>query len=613
MDQAWDTAHRPWPSTADILVRELSWQGPHNPCPKSKDPGSHGEQLVEEYLSPARLRALAQVDDLRLVGMLEMCVSTRESSLGNFGVHLPNLSQLKLNGSRLGSVRDLGTSLGRLRVLWLARCGLTDLDGIGCFPALKELYVSYNNISDLSPLCLLEQLEVLDLEGNSVEVLEQVRYLQLCPRLATLTLEGNLVCLRPGPSPSNEVPPGYNYRAEVRKLIPQLRVLDEVPAAHTAVPAPRELRQDWLMVKEAIKEGSVSEGLFPGLDHPHGAPIRTLGSQLSLPETQPRAPRPRPLSLLVTGGPLPGGLLPKDPAPQDDTSNLTHGASRVLCGNPTKGLRERRHQCQVWLVTPKWVTTAVLPQGTRVLAWQCPGLQSLLARGPSLPNTLHSQMSPAFRVPPTWPPRRLCPQTSPFSPQAWTPPEQLAPQEDLAASASTPGPDPADSSDLLALARLQARRELRLRRYLESQQEGATAPRGPRGVPEEQEDESKPRTPSGPQCLVPESSRTSGCNLIPSPPKFPLPSDSSNTFWGSPDLQFRRRRLRALGSLRPGLGQGLAAVTALRGLEVASGPNPQAQGCPSPKPAPDPAARPPWPPVRAAPEPYHPSPIPPLV
>ncbi|XP_045342421.1 leucine-rich repeat-containing protein 56 isoform X5 [Leopardus geoffroyi] len=540
MDQAWDKAHGPWPSTADILVRELSWQGPHNPCPKSKDPGSHGERLVEEYLSPARLRALARVDDLRLVGMLEMCVSTRESSLGNFGVHLPNLSQLKLNGSCLGSVRDLGTSLGRLRVLWLARCGLTDLDGIGCFPVLKELYVSYNNISDLSPLCLLEQLEVLDLEGNSVEVLEQVRYLQLCPRLATLTLEGNLVCLRPGPGPCNEpprgggaqlghssglrgapqarghhwtlavslegrsggighgrgparprpatpstlqVPPGYNYRAEVRKLIPQLRVLDEVPATHTAVPAPRELRQDWLMVKEAIKEGSVSEGLFPGL-----------------------------------------------------------GASRVLCGNPTKGLRERRHQCQ-----------------------------------------------------------------------AWTPPEQLAPQEDLAASASTPGPDPADSSDLLALARLQARRELRLRRYLESQQEGATAPWGPRGAPEEQEDESKPRTPSGPQCLVPESSRTSGCNLIPSPPKFPLPSDSSNAFWGSPDLQFRRRRLRALGSLRPGLGQGLAAATALRGLEVASGPNPRAQGRPSPKPAPDPAARPPRPPVRAAPEPCHPSPIPPLV
>lgn len=114
-------------------------------------------------------------------------------------------------------------------MLWLARCGLTDLDGVGSFLALKvglgcpglgrrcqalpwlspllsqELYVSYNNISDLSPLCLLEELEVLDLEGNSVDDLGQVRYLQLCPRLATLTLEGNLVCLRPGPSPSSKV------------------------------------------------------------------------------------------------------------------------------------------------------------------------------------------------------------------------------------------------------------------------------------------------------------------------------------------------------------------------------------------------------------------------
>ncbi|XP_045342425.1 leucine-rich repeat-containing protein 56 isoform X9 [Leopardus geoffroyi] len=469
MDQAWDKAHGPWPSTADILVRELSWQGPHNPCPKSKDPGSHGERLVEEYLSPARLRALARVDDLRLVGMLEMCVSTRESSLGNFGVHLPNLSQLKLNGSCLGSVRDLGTSLGRLRVLWLARCGLTDLDGIGCFPVLKELYVSYNNISDLSPLCLLEQLEVLDLEGNSVEVLEQVRYLQLCPRLATLTLEGNLVCLRPGPGPCNEVPPGYNYRAEI--------IPTEPPSGHSAPSS-------------------------PCLRPSHGPP--------------------------------------------------GHGPS------------------------PYWSLGVPCPEAC-------------------FPRTQLHRTTPVT------------------SPTAWTPPEQLAPQEDLAASASTPGPDPADSSDLLALARLQARRELRLRRYLESQQEGATAPWGPRGAPEEQEDESKPRTPSGPQCLVPESSRTSGCNLIPSPPKFPLPSDSSNAFWGSPDLQFRRRRLRALGSLRPGLGQGLAAATALRGLEVASGPNPRAQGRPSPKPAPDPAARPPRPPVRAAPEPCHPSPIPPLV
>lgn len=33
-----------------------------------------------------------------------------------------------------------------------------------------------------------------------MEDLGQVRYLQLCPRLAVLTLEGNLVCLQPSPS-----------------------------------------------------------------------------------------------------------------------------------------------------------------------------------------------------------------------------------------------------------------------------------------------------------------------------------------------------------------------------------------------------------------------------
>lgn len=65
--------------------------------------------------------------------------------------------------------------------------------------------MSYNDISDLSPLCLLERLEVLDLEGNSVEDLGQVQYLQLCRHLVTLTLEGNLVCLRPAPGPSDKV------------------------------------------------------------------------------------------------------------------------------------------------------------------------------------------------------------------------------------------------------------------------------------------------------------------------------------------------------------------------------------------------------------------------
>ncbi|XP_042521462.1 leucine-rich repeat-containing protein 56 isoform X1 [Dipodomys spectabilis] len=492
MDPAWDGSPGPLPGTVNVRVRELSWQGQHNPSPHSKGFGSHGsihrEQLMKEHLSPARLQALAQVDDLQMVRVLEMCVDTRENSLGNFGVHLPNLSQLKLSGSRLASLRDLGTSLGCLQVLWLARCGLTDLDGIGSLPALKELYVSYNNISELSPLCMLEQLEVLDLEGNSVDDLGQVRYLQLCPRLATLTLEGNLVCLRPAPGPSNKAFQGYNYRAEVRKLIPQLHTLDEIPVTHTNLPDTQKLNQDWFMVKEAIKESSLLDSLLPRLDHSPGATLRKLDPVLPLAETPPWS-----LSLLVPGGPLPEDLLPEDPAPGDHASNLTHGAWQVLCGNPTKGLRERRHQCQV--------------------------------HPPHTPSTL--------------PHRKV------------------------------------------------------------SQKKGAEAPKDPLKAPGEQEDLFEPQTSPSPPSLTSGLSRTLCCHLIPSPPKYPMPPNSDHSSPGASDLPFRGRRLRALGSMgptpveRPGLGERLATATALRALEVSSGPGPRIQGCPDTNPITDPAARPP--------------------
>nr|XP_048314343.1 leucine-rich repeat-containing protein 56 isoform X2 [Myodes glareolus] len=523
MDPAWDGSQGPRPGTASIRVRELSWQGLNNPCPQNKRLGSHGdihrERRVEEHLSPARLQALAQVDDLQLVRVLEMCVDTRKNSLGNFGVHLPNLIQLKLNHSCLGSLRDLGTSLGHLQVLWLARCGLTDLDGIGSFLALKELYVSYNNISDLSPLCLLEQLEVLDLEGNNVEDLGQMRYLQLCPRLATLTLEGNLVCLKPDPGPSNKALQDYNYRAEVKKLIPQLHILDEIPTTCTNLPASQKLNQDWLMVKEAIKEGSVLDILLPRLDCSHGTTIRKLDPILPVPETQPWA-----LSLLVPEGPLPEGLLSKNPATEDHSSSLTHGACQVLCGNPTKGLRERRHQYQ--------------------------------------------ELAPLEQLPPHRP--------------------------DLATHPSTPRPDPTESRDR-AMTGLRAWREPGLRQVEFPQERLVPVPaQDPQKAPEEQEVQTGPKTSLTPPHLASELSRTPGFHLIPSPPKYPMPPESgSSSSVRSADLPFRGRRLRVLGSLGPSLGEGsglgerLAAVTALRALDH------RVQGCPDPKPALGPAACPP--------------------
>lgn len=70
------------------------------------------------------------------------------------------------------------------------------------YPYFQELYIAYNNVSDLSQVAMLENLELLDLEGNDVDDLVQIQYLGLCLKLHTLTLEGNPVCARPHSSSS---------------------------------------------------------------------------------------------------------------------------------------------------------------------------------------------------------------------------------------------------------------------------------------------------------------------------------------------------------------------------------------------------------------------------
>lgn len=60
--------------------------------------------------------------------------------------------------------------------------------------------MAYNNVSDLSQVGMLENLQLVDLEGNDVDDLVQVQYLGLCGKLQTLTLEGNPVCVRPNPT-----------------------------------------------------------------------------------------------------------------------------------------------------------------------------------------------------------------------------------------------------------------------------------------------------------------------------------------------------------------------------------------------------------------------------
>ncbi|XP_053802384.1 leucine-rich repeat-containing protein 56 isoform X6 [Vidua chalybeata] len=335
MDLKWNPDRVSHPGSSEDQEIDLNWQGNRNPSLLIK---GDGELLMDEHLSPRKLKILAGVDDLQQVKALEMQVDTREISLGNFGVHLPNLRELKLNNSSLVSVRDLGTSLSHLCVLWMARCGLSDLDGISSCSSLKELYIAYNNISDLSQVTWLDHLEVLDLEGNNIEDINQVQYLRLCCKLSHLTVEGNLICLKPNAESAED--PDYNYRAEVKKLIPHLKYLDRIPASQTTLLLPRKMHEDSLIIKESIKEGGLSKDIS-WLDPYLGEVAKQSGCSPKPPVTS----RPgdaqcsanvgmcSDASLLSSSCPLPDPtVFPDKLFTKDDSSDLTHGSSQAQEG-----------------------------------------------------------------------------------------------------------------------------------------------------------------------------------------------------------------------------------------------------------------------------------------
>ncbi|XP_009296335.1 leucine-rich repeat-containing protein 56 [Danio rerio] len=314
----------------------------------------HSDKMMDQLcLSLEILKILSGSDDLQEVTSLEMCVDTRQDTLDNFGVYLPKLTQLKMNNSLISSVRDLGTSLSHLQILWLARCSLTDLEGLPALSSLKELYVAYNSISDLSPVSMLENLELLDLEGNNVDELAQLWYLGCCEKLRTLSLEGNPVCTCPD---SGKLEAShYSYRSVVRELIPQLNILDDVPVELEKSQCNGSSLLDWTLLKESIKDSSV----IVDLDHRDAAIEERSVSESgirpasALPLDLRNSPRSlsnhldsaRP-STFCTGS-RPGSAGSVLAILNHEASDLTNGVGTVLCGNPLQAVRARRQKIKL--------------------------------------------------------------------------------------------------------------------------------------------------------------------------------------------------------------------------------------------------------------------------
>jgi len=174
---------------------------------------------LDDGITPEFLRHHTGKDVLEEVDFLEMQVdavsgSQRVECLGEF---MPNLLRLRLNQSAVCTIRDLGTSYAQLRVLWLCRSSLQDLGGITVMPVLEELYISFNDVRDLSPLCTHDALQVLDVEGNLVDDFEEIANLQTLSTLRELTVTAN-------PVTRSE----FFSREAVLEALPQIETLDDI-------------------------------------------------------------------------------------------------------------------------------------------------------------------------------------------------------------------------------------------------------------------------------------------------------------------------------------------------------------------------------------------------
>ena len=122
---------------------------------------------------------------------LSLKIDKNFNMMNDIGYRLPNLIELNLNGSEIGSIMDIGTNFKKLEKLDVSNCGLNDLSGIICFKNLKELYASNNKIIDLIDIEMCDELKIIDLSNNLITDENNLLFFNSCQKLQKIILIGN--------------------------------------------------------------------------------------------------------------------------------------------------------------------------------------------------------------------------------------------------------------------------------------------------------------------------------------------------------------------------------------------------------------------------------------
>lgn len=302
-----------------------------------------GGAVSDEYL-----RHHCGVDDLEEVQKLEISVNADEQPIETLGTSCPFLLELKLQDSCVRSIRDIGTGLKYLKVLWLSRAGLADLCGMSALPVLEELYVSFNEIDDLCALSYHDKLQVLDLEGNNIASWSELENLDSLPELRELNVQGNPFCKD-------------SYAKRVIEMLPNVEMLDDQIVATMEFsdgdPSPAKHGVDSLSAEASTEAGPEREpeqfGDEPDEDLLLLEQIKSLrrrqsalgGTSSARPATSAGAPHwLGPSSAPPSFRPSTAWVAPAEEAQLDENpfSELTQGSEGGVSGNPLNLVRHRR-------------------------------------------------------------------------------------------------------------------------------------------------------------------------------------------------------------------------------------------------------------------------------
>lgn len=132
-----------------------------------------------------------KAQDIPNLKKLKFTIPQNFGMLNDFGYHLPNLEELNLEGSKIISISEIGTSFFNLKILNVSSCGLKDLTGIICFKQLEELYAKNNEIDDLIDLEMCNELRILNIENNKIDNEDNFFFLNSCEKLECVYIGNN--------------------------------------------------------------------------------------------------------------------------------------------------------------------------------------------------------------------------------------------------------------------------------------------------------------------------------------------------------------------------------------------------------------------------------------